>query len=118
MCNSIKSTSKSNPDTSTSDDVFIFDNIPTNTDICDDIFSALQTTFEEKVSKYSLNDVEKEALIMALRSRLQEVYPSAMGSPRISEYITDCIGETKLVRINNTEKEGRVGEVVAKLEVR
>lgn len=39
-----------------------------------------------------------------------------MGSPTIASDILECIGQTKLVKINNTEKEGRLGEVVAKLE--
>mmetsp|Transcript_17268 Transcript_17268/g.31273 ORF Transcript_17268/g.31273 Transcript_17268/m.31273 type:complete len:125 (+) Transcript_17268:2219-2593(+) len=54
--------------------------------------------------------------MMALRTKLRDVQPSSMGTPRIDNDITTCIGRTKLVRINNTEKEGRVGEVIAKLE--
>ena len=87
-------------------------------DIVDDIFTSLQSTFDREASKYSLSPSEKEQLIMKLRTKLQIVYPSSMGVPRISKDITECIGETKLVRINNTQSEGRVGEVVAKLEVR
>ena len=86
-------------------------------DIVDDIFTSLQSTFDQEVSKYSLSPAEKEQLIMKLRTKLQTVHPSSMGGPRISKDITECIGETKLVRINNTQSEGRVGEVVAKLEV-
>lgn len=86
-------------------------------DIVDDIFTSLQSTFDQEVSKYSLSPSEKEQLIMKLRTKLQTVHPSSMGVPRISKDITECIGETKLVRINNTQSEGRVGEVVAKLEV-
>ena len=86
-------------------------------DIVDDIFTSLQSTFNREVSKYSLSPAEKEDLIMKLRTKLQTVHPSSMGVARISKDITECIGETKLVRINNTQSEGRVGEVVAKLEV-
>ena len=86
-------------------------------EVIDDIFVALQSTFEEKVDAHSLSDSERQLLMMALRTKLQDVQPSSMGAPRIDNDITTCIGRTKLVRINNTEKEGRVGEVIAKLEV-
>lgn len=85
-------------------------------EIVSDIFSALQATFEEKVAQHSLTGAEQQLLMMVLRGKLQQEYSSIMGSPRIDDDITTCIGQTNLVRINNTEKEGRVGEVVAKLE--
>jgi len=86
-------------------------------EVVNDIFKTLQSTFEEKEAAHSLSGADKQLLMMALRTRLQDSFPSAMGAPRIDKDITYCIGQTKLVRINNTEKEGRVGEVVAKLEV-
>jgi hypothetical protein len=54
---------------------------------------------------------------MALRTKLQDVEPSMMGPPRINDDITSCIGQTKLVRVNNAGKEGPVREIVGKLEV-
>jgi hypothetical protein len=85
-------------------------------EIVNDIFTALQTTLQEKISQHSLSDAEQQLLMMALRTKLQQVSPSAMGSPTIASDILECIGQTKLVKINNTEKEGRLGEVVAMLE--
>lgn len=82
----------------------------------DDIFAAIQSTFEEKVAAYSLSGADRQILMMSLRTKLQDLEPSTMGAPRINDDITSCIGQTKLVRINNTGKEGRVGEIVAKLE--
>lgn len=85
-------------------------------EVVDDIFNAIKTTFDQKADMYSLSGADRQLLNMALRTKLQNEYPSAMGAPRIDNDITGCIGQTKLVRINNTQKEGRVGEVVAKLE--
>jgi len=99
--------------------VYSMDGVPgtmPKREVIDDIFVALQSTLEEKVDAHSLSDAERQLLMMALRTKLQAVQPSAMGAPRIDDDITTCIGRTKLVRINNTEKEGSVGEVVAKLE--
>ena len=89
---------------------------PPKSEVVNDIFAALQSTFDAKTSQYSFSSAEKELLTMALCNKLQVVSSSAMGAPKFANDILECIGQTKLVRINNTEKDGRVGEVVAKLE--
>ena len=85
--------------------------------VVNDVFAALQSTFDEKEADHALSGAEQQLLMMALRTKLEHVDPSTMGAPRIDNDITTCIGQTKLVRINNTDAEGRVGEVVAKVEV-
>lgn len=83
-----------------------------------DHVKAIQATYEALPVQ-----ADKDLFLMGLRSTLQESLPSAMGAPCIEEDIVDCIGKTKLVKINkkyggddDAAASEESAEVVAKLE--
>jgi cysteine synthase A len=83
-------------------------------DQVNDVFDAIKKVFDEK----SQGVEDKDLLLMKLRAKLQQEAPSAMGSPRIDADISQCIGQTNLVRINKLfgGASTRQAEVVAKVE--
>ena len=94
--------------------------------LIDQHVQAIQATYEALAVPS-----DQDFFLMGLRTKLQEVLPSAMGSPCIHKDIVDCIGRTKLVQLHKIqsalrengsstaqEEQESVGaaEVVAKLE--
>ena len=94
------------------------------TEQVDTVVAALETAWKD-VTK-DMSNVDPELLVLQVRAKLQQLSPSAMGCPMIAPDISDCIGQTKLVRVNkigrlpdennNTETPSFYGEVVAKVE--
>jgi cysteine synthase A len=87
---------------------------PTDAQV-NDLYDALAKVFDEKAVSDGIAILDKEALLMKLRRKFEREVPSAMGCPRIDPDISQCIGQTKLVRINKINAPLQ-GEVVAKLE--
>jgi len=97
--------------------------VPPTDEQVDRIYRAMKEAYLEE-TKDLPSEVDPLLVVTKLRSKLErEDLPSPMGVPRVASDISDCIAQTKLVRISNpfsSSEEGSggsgAGEVVAKLE--
>lgn len=78
---------------------------------------AIRETFDGIVSEQ-----EKDVFAMQFRSRLAETLPSVFSPPQILDSIVECIGSTKMVRLQkipsvvSPDDDSPAAEIVAKLE--